>query len=156
MLDGLEGVAAGSDQRFDRAAMEETLAGLGNRVFLMNNVHEDAPEVFETRWAMSYLRGPLTRTQIRQLMAGRKPAPAPSRASPAPAAAAAAGLRSSRATAAAATRTAPGGARPVLPPGVNQHFVPTRGADSGRGDPRLSAGGAGRGDGPLRGRQGRR
>ncbi len=27
----------------------------------MNNVHEDAPELFQTRWAMSYLRGPLTR-----------------------------------------------------------------------------------------------
>ena len=128
VLDGLEGVAAGSDQRFDRAAMEETLGGLGNRVFLLNNVHEDAPEVFETRWAMSYLRGPLTRSQIRQLMAGRKPAPAPSRASPAPAAAATAGPSSSRAPAAAATRTASGGARPVLPPGVDQHFVPTRGA----------------------------
>ena len=31
----------------------------------MNNVHEDAPEVFETRWTLSYLRGPLTRTQIK-------------------------------------------------------------------------------------------
>ena len=48
--------------------MEQTLAGLGNRVFLMNNVHDDAPVVFETRWAMSYLRGPLTRNQIKQLM----------------------------------------------------------------------------------------
>ena len=55
--------------------MEEILGGLGSRIFLLHNVHEDAPEVFETRWAMSYLRGPLTRTQIRQLMADRKPAP---------------------------------------------------------------------------------
>ena len=39
----------------------------------MNNVHEDAPTVFETRWAMSYLRGPLTRTQIKTLMASRSP-----------------------------------------------------------------------------------
>ena len=31
----------------------------------MHNVHEDAPEVFESRWAMSYLRGPLTRSQIK-------------------------------------------------------------------------------------------
>ena len=34
----------------------------------MNNMHDDGPEVFETRWAMSYLRGPLTRTQIKTLM----------------------------------------------------------------------------------------
>ena len=68
VLEGLEGAAGGA--RFDRAAMERTLAGLGNRVFLMHNVHEDAPVVFESRWAMSYLRGPLTRVQIKQLMDG--------------------------------------------------------------------------------------
>ncbi len=41
-------------------------------MFLLNNVHEDAPEVFQTRWTLSYLRGPLTRTQIKQLMAPLK------------------------------------------------------------------------------------
>ena len=54
--------------KFDRQQMEQTLAGLGNRIFLLNNVHEDGTEVFETRWAMSYLRGPLTRKQIKSLM----------------------------------------------------------------------------------------
>ena len=38
----------------------------------MNNVHEDQPVVFQTRWALSYLRGPLTREQISRLMADRK------------------------------------------------------------------------------------
>ena len=38
----------------------------------MHNVHEDAPEVFESRWAMSYLRGPLTRSQIKILMDPRR------------------------------------------------------------------------------------
>ena len=47
---------------------------LGSRVFLMNNVHEDEPVVFQTRWALSYLRGPLTRNQIRVLMADRRQA----------------------------------------------------------------------------------
>jgi hypothetical protein len=50
------------------ARWSRTLAGLGNRIFLMNNVHEDAPVVFESRWALSYLRGPLTRQQIKVLM----------------------------------------------------------------------------------------
>ena len=68
VLDGLEGIAAGTGQKFDKQEMEEVLAGLTNRIFLLNNVHDDAPEVFETRWAMSYLRGPLTRTQIKTLM----------------------------------------------------------------------------------------
>jgi hypothetical protein len=117
VLDGLEGAAAGGDKRFDRAAMEETLGGLGNRIFLLNNVHEDAPEVFETRWVMSYLRGPLTRTEIKHLMSDRPPPPARERPAPVPAAAAAP----------APPAPAPGGARPVLPPGVTQHFVPVRG-----------------------------
>src|SRR5262249_6449547 len=68
VLDGLEGAAAEAGSRFDRQQMEQTLAALGSRVFLMNNVHEDKPVVFEVRWAMSYLRGPLSRTQIKTLM----------------------------------------------------------------------------------------
>jgi hypothetical protein len=128
VLDGLEGIAAGGDARFDRAAMEETLGGLGNRVFLLNNVHEDGPAVFETRWTMSYLRGPLTRGQIRQLMAGRKATASPIPAA-APPAAAALVPPVSRAPASptAPVAQAPGGPRPVLPPGVPQHFVPARG-----------------------------
>ena len=120
VLEGLEGVAAGGGARFDRQAMEETLAGLGKRVFLLNNVHEDGPVVFETRWVMSYLRGPLTRDQIKTLMDPRRGA--------VPAAPA------SRKTvsAVAAPRAAAAGSgrpeRPVLPPDVPQHFVPFRGS----------------------------
>ncbi|MDX1382049.1 MAG: DUF87 domain-containing protein [Thermoanaerobaculia bacterium] len=72
VLDGLEGASASAGAGFDRAGMERTLAGLGSRVFLAHNVHEDAPLLFHTRWAMSYLRGPLTRSQIATLMEPRK------------------------------------------------------------------------------------
>jgi len=75
VLAGLEGAAAGSG--FDRGRMEEILAGLGKRVFLLNNVHENAPVAFETRWVLSYLSGPLTREQIKRLMADKKSAAAP-------------------------------------------------------------------------------
>ena len=68
VLEGLEGASSQAGAEFDRGEMEKTLAGLGSRVFLMNNVHEDGPVVFETRWAMSYLRGPVTRNQIQELM----------------------------------------------------------------------------------------
>ena len=70
VIDGLEG-ASGS-KRFDRRKTEQLLAGLGKRVFLMHNVHEDEPTLFQTRWALSYLRGPLTKSQIETLMARRK------------------------------------------------------------------------------------
>ncbi|HET7701169.1 MAG TPA: helicase HerA-like domain-containing protein [Candidatus Limnocylindria bacterium] len=77
VLDGLEGASAAASATFDRKGMEELLAGLGTRVFLMNNVHEDGPVVIESRWAMSYLRGPLTRDQIKLLMRDRRPAAVP-------------------------------------------------------------------------------
>jgi hypothetical protein len=70
VLEGLEGAAAGSG--FDRRRMEEILAGLGKQVFLLHNVHENEPVIFQTRWVMSYLRGPMTREQIKVLMAHRK------------------------------------------------------------------------------------
>jgi len=126
VLEGLEGAAGGA--RFDRDAMERTLAGLGNRVFLMHNVHEDAPVVFESRWAMSYLRGPLTRVQIKQLMAGRQTDGA-SVADATPAAAG--GAPATAVTAVTAAKTSPkatdtANARPVLPPDIPQFFVRPR------------------------------
>lgn len=68
VLEGLEGAAANTATGFDRGSMEQMLAGLSNRVFIMNNVHEKGPVVFQVRWALSYLAGPLTRNQIKKLM----------------------------------------------------------------------------------------
>src|ERR1044072_8840987 len=56
VLAGLEGASSSAGKTFDSGRMEQTLAGLGARIFLMNNVHEDEPVVFETRWCLSYLR----------------------------------------------------------------------------------------------------
>jgi hypothetical protein len=60
LLDGLEGAAPG----LDRKKFDKMISLLDKRVFLLHNVHEEAPDVFHTRWAMNYLAGPLTRTQI--------------------------------------------------------------------------------------------
>jgi hypothetical protein len=68
VLDGLEGASVAAGGGFDRGRVSEILSGLGKRVFLMHNVHEDSPVVFQTRWALSYLAGPLTRSQIKTLM----------------------------------------------------------------------------------------
>src|SRR5690606_19569913 len=72
VLDGLEGASASAGVQFDRSRIEQILSGLGSRTFLLNNVHEDEPVVFQTRWALSYLSGPLTREQIVTLMADRR------------------------------------------------------------------------------------
>jgi hypothetical protein len=81
VIEGLEGASVQAGATFDRPRMERLLAGLGSRVFLMNNVHEDAPVVFRTQWALSYLAGPLTRDQITRLgQGGDAPDPSPTRA----------------------------------------------------------------------------
>jgi hypothetical protein len=120
VLEGLEGAAAGASQKFDRAKMEQTLAGLGNRVFLMNNVHEDAPVTFETRWCLSYLRGPLGRNEIKALMEGSKSQPTPGATAQARAA-------SDLPASLAPSRSSNHLGRPVLPPEVRQYFIPVRG-----------------------------
>jgi hypothetical protein len=68
VMEGLEGASVEAGATFNRAELEARLAALGSRVFLMNNVHQNKPAVFHTRWAMSYLCGPLTREQIKRLM----------------------------------------------------------------------------------------
>ena len=128
VLEGLEGAAASTGIKFDRQGMEETLAGLGSRIFLMNNVHEDVPEIFESRWAMSYLRGPVTRNQIKLLMDPQRPAIVSKPAVVAAGAATAAPSPSAYQAPAAAVSTATKKAeRPLLPPDISQYFVPIRG-----------------------------
>jgi hypothetical protein len=68
VLEGLESAVPGSD----RAALDKMISGLTPRVFLMRNVHDDAPVLFQSRWALSYLRGPLTGVEISKLMAPRR------------------------------------------------------------------------------------
>ena len=108
------------------------LSGLGKRIFLMNNVNKSAPDVFEARWALSYLRGPLTRDQIRTLMAPVKSAipQQPAAAEPAPATIRPAAPAASAARVAAATladSSAASAARPMLPPTISQYFLPPAG-----------------------------
>lgn len=101
VIEGLMSAQAGSG--FDRGALEKLMVGIAPRVFLMRNVNDDAPILFRTRWAMSWLRGPLTLPEITRLMAGRKAAePAKPEA------------------AAAAPKPA---ARPTLPNGVGEIFL---------------------------------
>jgi hypothetical protein len=75
VVDGLEGAAAAGGGGLDRGEIERLLAGLRSRVFLLHNAHDHGHVLFHTRWAMSYLRGPLTRQQIKLLSPpGARPA----------------------------------------------------------------------------------
>jgi hypothetical protein len=73
LLDGMSS-AAGS---VDVAAVDATISGLAKREFVLRRAGKDQPEVFTSRWAMSYLRGPMTRDQIAAVTAPTRTAPAP-------------------------------------------------------------------------------
>ena len=98
VLDGLEGVSSS----WTREQLDKTLSALRSRVFLMHNVHEQEPVTFETRWALSYLRGPLTREELRRAIG------VPDAGHPAPAAPPAAASE-----------------KPLLPAGVTEYFLPS-------------------------------
>jgi len=125
VLDALDGAMAGSNP-IPRAELDRMISGLGQRTFLMHSVHRGAPTLFGTRWAMSYLAGPMTLAQIRSLKrldagvaataSGTLP---PSGLAAAPSAPVGAPI----APVAAASGPRPA-ARPLLPPDVRQFFVP--------------------------------
>jgi len=60
LMDGLQN-ASGS---VDRQVANQLLSSLGKRIFLLHSIHEKGLTLFNTRWAMNYLAGPLTRNQI--------------------------------------------------------------------------------------------
>lgn len=135
VLEGLEGAAAQAGSQFNRSAMEQTLAALGSRVFLMNNVHDDGPTVFHSRWAMSFLRGPLSRPQIQELMKDRRAA---SEASPDQNASAKTSTADARSDTPSAGEkvgkqiSKHGGQRPIVPNDVEERFwIPSREAAAG-------------------------
>ena len=122
----------GSDSAggMDKSQLEAAMSSLPQRTFLMRNVHDAAPVLLRTRWALSYLRGPLTSAEIARLAAseGKKftpPAPAPA-TEPAP----------------ATTRRAPAttsGSRPIVPAGVPEKFMAAAGNQGVEYAPHLGA-----------------
>ncbi|OFW67770.1 MAG: hypothetical protein A2Z12_07545 [Actinobacteria bacterium RBG_16_68_21] len=80
ILEALQSAAGDVDMK----TLDATISGLEKRRFVMHNTHGPGPTVFTTRWAMSYLRGPLTRDQITMLVGERSFAPKPSRPPAAP------------------------------------------------------------------------
>ena len=122
----------GSDSAggMDKTQLEAAMSSLPQRTFLMRNVHDAAPLLLRTRWALSYLRGPLTPAEIAKLAASggemsAPPAPAPA-AEPAP----------------AATQRAPAmasGSRPILPAGVPEKFMAAAGNQGVEYEPRIGA-----------------
>lgn len=108
VLEGLERLENASG--YDRQFLDKAITGLKKREFLLNNVHENSPSIFTSRWAMSYLRGPLTREQISSIMEERKEEPHVEGAKPA-----------MERTRGVKGYTSP--VKPAISPDVNEFFV---------------------------------
>jgi len=112
VVEGLLGSEASGG--LDKAGFEALMSNLTQRTFLMRNVHDDAPVLFRTRWAMSYLRGPLTLAEIQRvtprgrIAAGEKPA-----------------------ASAAASAGAAASVRPVVQHGVTERFLAAASGEQG-------------------------
>lgn len=130
VLDGLQSASNAAGGAMDRGEIDRSISALSSRAFLLHNVHQDRDAIFQTRWAMSYLRGPLTRPQVRELMAGKKAGVAPQAASNAPARPATGeGARSTEAAERPSAAPLPTGydqTPSTLSPDLQQVFLPTR------------------------------
>ena len=85
LLEGMTSAAGAVDP----ASLDVTISALDKREFLLHSTIADVPVRFSTRWAMSYLAGPLTRDQIKLLTVDQAGGPLGSpagRAAPGPAA----------------------------------------------------------------------
>jgi len=103
LLDGLEGAREG----LERDELDRTVSAINKRTFLLHNVHSAGQEIFKTRWAMAYLRGPITRARLGELnqLVG-------------------AGLPAAKVQAKKSVKTAVSGTRPSVPNSVDEYFLP--------------------------------
>jgi len=67
VMEGLKGVLDSTGETLEMAEIRKMLTSLDKRVFLVKNVHEKGVKIFHTRWAISYLTGPIAREQIKEL-----------------------------------------------------------------------------------------
>jgi hypothetical protein len=65
----LDGLSSAMPDSLDRQTYDRLISAIGKRVFLLRNIHAPQPILFQTRWAMNYLAGPVTRAQIPALNA---------------------------------------------------------------------------------------
>lgn len=136
VLEALDGAMSGTAP-MSRAELDTIISGLGKRVFLLHNVHRGAPRLFSTRWAMSYLSGPMTLNQLKTFRPAAKDVAdaakpsgsagtsvSPASSGPAASGSDGSGVATASTTPAPAHGNATSAQRPILPTEITQLFAP--------------------------------
>jgi hypothetical protein len=128
ILEGIDSATGGVDV----ATVDKQISDLEKRQFVMASAKASEPKLFGTRFAMSYLAGPLTRERVSTLMAAKREMMKPAEAPPASATGAAAAepgteVATAMKTAASAIAAVPGNdavpIQPAVAVGVQSVFL---------------------------------
>ncbi|OQR41158.1 hypothetical protein AS859_07305, partial [Aliarcobacter cryaerophilus] len=68
----IDGLSSASENGLNKQELSLALGTLAKRNFIMKNINEESIKTFETRWALSYLKGPLSKDAIKKLMENKK------------------------------------------------------------------------------------
>ncbi|MHA2936787.1 helicase HerA domain-containing protein [Vibrio sp. RC27] len=68
----IDGLSSANEGAIDKSELFDLLSNLEKRSFILKNINQDGIKVFKTRWALSYLKGPISKDDIKTLMAQKK------------------------------------------------------------------------------------
>ncbi|MFW3425760.1 ATP-binding protein [Aliarcobacter butzleri] len=68
----IDGLSSANEGNLNKEEVMNLISNLEKRNFILKNINEDGIKIFETRWALSYLKGPISKDGIKKLMSEKK------------------------------------------------------------------------------------
>ncbi|MCT7586547.1 ATP-binding protein [Aliarcobacter butzleri] len=68
----IDGLSSANEGNLNKEEVMNLISNLEKRNFILKNINEDGIKIFETRWALSYLKGPISKDGIKKLMSKKK------------------------------------------------------------------------------------
>lgn len=68
----IDGLSSANEGNLDKDEIMNLISSLEKRNFILKNINEDGIKIFQTRWALSYLKGPIPKDGIKKLMSNKR------------------------------------------------------------------------------------
>lgn len=68
----IDGLSSANEGNLDKNEIMNLISSLEKRNFILKNINEDGIKIFQTRWALSYLKGPIPKDGIKKLMSNKR------------------------------------------------------------------------------------